>query len=445
MILTYLLLTILFFMHSNLHPGSALTITNSGTYALGANISFDALNSNDSVITISADDVYLDLAGYNVSQQNFVPGVHGIVINSGFERIKVVNGIINNVTGTGIVINSNVDQLILENILCTSCGSVGVAITGTGNKNIFMNQLSIVSSGTSLLNTNYGITMNDINSFKLENISILRNGSSSTNFVGIKALNASNGLFNAIAIENNTGLASLVGFELTNLENCIFNENIFQGNTQTVTTTVKAYSLGDLCFNNIFNGCIVQNNIANIAGSEFVGFDLSSNSSSNGNYANIFINCEVLYNSASSNNQSFSMINTSSNIFSNCIAFNNISLTSTSVGYNFLNNVFDYEVNNCKAASQLGTFGIGFNIDGALYCHFQECVAQNNTGSSDANSFGFIVTGSTTDNLFVKSFSTKNGATANNQFLNFSTNQITSLPINNTNGTNLPWTNLTLN
>jgi len=189
-------------------------------------------------------------------------------------------------------------------------------------------------------------------------------------------------------------------------------------------------------------------NIISTSG-DFVGFDVSSTSTAanSTNDNNVFLSCQSFGNIINDSLISFESTNAALATYESCLASTNTSVNGSCIGFNTTGTGIDHHFTNCRAQNQYVTSGgtcIGFNIDSVTVSLIYQCVAFDNLSTSSLDSFGFVLTGTTTANTFLKNISSSNGAVVGNQFLGFDTNQHTQLAINNTNGTTLPWTNLDL-
>lgn len=112
---------------------NTFTIETAGTYVLTENIA-SALTSNQ-IISISTDNVTLDLNGYTITgQSNF--NMNGIEVISGKKNIVIKNGTIYSIGNSGIKVNSSVQNLKISNILFNTCNgnnasqAGGIALVG---------------------------------------------------------------------------------------------------------------------------------------------------------------------------------------------------------------------------------------------------------------------------------------------------------------------------
>ena len=103
-----------------------------GVYAYGSGIIADPTQPNDSIITIAASNIILDLGDQAFEQYslNTVPNFDGIIIQSGASNVTIRNGTIQKLTGRGIVIEDGCSEVRFENITISDCTNYGIAALG---------------------------------------------------------------------------------------------------------------------------------------------------------------------------------------------------------------------------------------------------------------------------------------------------------------------------
>ena len=157
-------------------PGFPVTITRAGTYELNGNLDLRSQPTpwNVNAIQVTADDVTLDLTGFNLigpTTCNGRPlvctpaGGTGDGISSSNRNITVMNGTIRGMGDDGIVLN---DNAIIRNVRAISNGGDGVAVddvslvegctvSANGDQGIQMGQGSIARGNTVSDNHQEGI------------------------------------------------------------------------------------------------------------------------------------------------------------------------------------------------------------------------------------------------------------------------------------------------
>lgn len=97
---------------------NGLVISESGKAALCESIVFSPLVPGKVAITIDADNVVLDLAGFNLSQGNQVLNTIGIVVNTGHTNVTIIgsNGSITNFSRNGIYVQGGNREIQLGEV-----------------------------------------------------------------------------------------------------------------------------------------------------------------------------------------------------------------------------------------------------------------------------------------------------------------------------------------
>jgi hypothetical protein len=107
-----------------------LAITQPGIYVLGDKITGAPLAA-DTLITINASNVILDLNNLVVSQSNATANVDGITVQPNLAGITIKNGIIRAVSRFGISIGAGCSRIALDGLRFENCATRALTIDGT--------------------------------------------------------------------------------------------------------------------------------------------------------------------------------------------------------------------------------------------------------------------------------------------------------------------------
>jgi hypothetical protein len=110
-------------------PSGGYVITQPGKYCLQSNQLWSPSSSGLAAITVAANNVYLDLNHYTITQSADQTAINGITITG--NNIIVANGTLRNISQYGILVNAGSYSLGFENVkvLETGVSSVNGAIT----------------------------------------------------------------------------------------------------------------------------------------------------------------------------------------------------------------------------------------------------------------------------------------------------------------------------
>lgn len=442
---------------------AAFTITQAGLYELGEDIIFSPNISNDSIITISANDVMLDLGGHYITQGNFLNNTHGITILPGFSNIFIKNGRIQNVTGKGIIISQACSNITIESVVTFSCDSRAIDCNG----NVSPNQINNISvSNCNAINCcipaigDFVISLSYCTNCVINDCRINNNGGAHT-LTALRVNNTNASVFDSISTSSNVGTITN-GIEIVDTVSCVFSSCITQLNNSTTGGCIGVRLAGTTS-DNSFIRCGSLYNLA--ATGNCFGFNLIANTRQN-----TFQECFSLNNQGSGNNilvagfyfqgtfvaGSATVIN---NNFIRCIANYNTASGTASDCIGWLVDIGDRNLlENCSgsyntSANQVA--GIRFNSSVGTNINWQikDCLFMRNrsTNSGNENNFSYgtrIQVGS--NNLFTRNIAFSNGDTApiaGNQCDGIPGGSVTT-PLapatSNLNGITIPWTNLAL-
>ena len=252
----------------------------------------DNVTNATTAITISSDDVFLDLQGYSIDSQGV--GANGISIGA-VDSVVITNGIVESSTGAGII-STGAKNVVFNEVLSRNNGDEGFRLaTGNscmkfvdctasnntvgfasviGNSNItYLRSIActnttdgfLLAGGSQTLDTcmSYGNTSNGfhflLDGFTLKNSRAYGNGTD-----GISLENASNGSIEHSMSEGNigngingTGTLADNTFNIAICENVVSN-NTLKGITLEVVTTQSCQILS----NKVMSNGTGTNNIA---------------------------------------------------------------------------------------------------------------------------------------------------------------------------------------
>lgn len=478
----------------------ALTITASGLYELGEDITFSP-GASDSIILIQASDVTLDLGNRIIQQGDATAGVDGIIVAGGLTNVVIKNGTIRFVTGRGIAVGSGTSLLTIDTITVANAGGRGISLEG-------------------------GVGL-DIDRTVIQNCKLLRCASSSTvgdrmlNCTGCRTLLVQNCLITGQAGFTYSGAIARSAVYLENCLNITCNnitiEQIVDGSTGIFSGVDTVGLVSDFVLNNILIRLITKNsaafrgiNIASTANSGFISncrsFDiLASNGGSfildAGGTGIVYTTCSDTR-SAGTVYTPFSFTGTAARLLISCTVQNCSSSAGAFAGFSFASQTGSV-ILDCICNQNTATTTIdGFLLTTCTRCNLVRCISTNNTSTgggvraagyrfqqctqcSCTNSIaagnsaptlgsGFYITSNSTDccfrgnssyrngvgsvtstgfetdvggtgtNGFTENAALRNGNAAANQFLNFTAAMRVLLTVTNTNAAAQPWTNVAL-
>jgi len=257
---------------------TGFTINTSGRYFLGAEIDYAASIAANPAITISADNVTLDLCDKTLRQSNAQASTVGILVSGNLENVIIQNGTIREFTSDCIQIASEASGMILQNLRIIDSGDDGIDFVGTA-VSVMINRVLVSSSGNHGLevlegiditvqdsmfvdNTASGISI-DTDTLTTQRVCLLRcminnNGNRGINLVGV------DGALRRVIIDsccffNN----SAEGININQLQDSVIKGNVISSNGDAgirMRQTVSNIEISDnVISNNIADGIFISN------------------------------------------------------------------------------------------------------------------------------------------------------------------------------------------
>jgi hypothetical protein len=403
---------------------AVITITQPGFYNFGQDIVFTPGAPNESAIEIKTSNVILDFNEHLVLQNPFVPfpGINGITIDPNLQNIKIRNGTVALVTGTGIAVGEGVTGILLENMVVSLCATRGIEFMGTAGNPIErggLNNITVVDCCQGPVG-DFGILLQHVKGIKVDNIIFDVNGSSNNNVSVFRFNSVSAGSFSNIINGRNIGNTQLRVFDFTELKDCLFERCFVGGNCafgMDAEVIAFDFRIDGSSRNNIFRDCISFSNSATVLGGSMIGFGVRK-----GNDDNNFFDCTVVDNSAHRDCIGFLFENIRANLALQSVISNNVSEVGMSMGC-FVSSCTDLNISDATINEEisLSSTAIGVEVINSFECFFKGNTVRKSQGLSNATSYGFrkAPAGSTFNNSFVNNTAIRNGidnSLSDNQF-----------------------------
>lgn len=367
----------------NVYPTVTL-IDTPGSYPLGSTITADPISINDTIITISASNVFLDINDYILTQlsTNTLSGLAGIFVEPNLSNITIQNGTIENITGTGIYISDGCSQIYISKLLLTSCNEGGIlfagSTTGTGITEATITNCFINDCTPLYPNNAYGIRMQATSNIIIENCIINHSQTTlTTTGCGISLESCANCEITHCKAFNNGGTLFGAGMAILqsngcNINNCSAGNNLVT--TLNTTGTACGYYIG-LSNIALFSNCYGNHSVNSLGNS--IGF-----------YAN-------------NNNNIF---------FENCIGSANIGGKLAAGLYSTNDNVIGilYNIFNINTTLLATGTAYGIVLNGTQKSSINGNTVSNNTG---VQGYGLVDTTTDTNNLIISNLSFRNTTT----------------------------------
>jgi hypothetical protein len=378
---------LLFLVPSVIH--STFLIDFSGPVGLGGD-----LIETETAIVIAVSNVTLDLGGYNVSTSDF----DGIVINPGLQNIKIVNGTIRDLQGTGIIVGEGCTNIYIDNIIFLNCvqgaldfqGSLGNEINRTYIADLDISETSTALDGGEVIHLNY------VNDFELYNVNIIEVGNVVAPLSVVKIENSNRCELGGIQIRRSIA-SSFTGFECIASQNCRF------------------------------RGCSI---IDNSADTDFIGFSFDGSAATQNRCNNCDVSGNSITNSSAGPMYGYKLTESSLVTVKRCTFADN-----TNLGASATSHVFGYyldQAQQCSIVSNGAYYNSAPNAGGHMVagffmgttggagtgvklCGIVHNSAVGNASDLDASSFGFLASSGVDGNelnVYVNNIAYLNGLTA---------------------------------
>ena len=240
-----------------------------GLYQLGADSIANPTDANDAIITVSADNVFLNLNGHLLAQQlgNTISGLTGVRVLPNFKRVIIENGNIGDLTGVGVEIDEGNELICLENMRIFECQGGGVSCNG-----LAINPINTVQMLNSVINSCTGIGGNPAIGFFAQNTrtiffeesEIIKNDAVLTSSGYGCLLQSCTG----ISVKNcilsaNGGFAEGIGLAIENSDNIAIRGSFFNLNLgrSSAAAALAAGVVLDNCANIRLEGCEMSLNV----------------------------------------------------------------------------------------------------------------------------------------------------------------------------------------
>lgn len=384
---------------------ATITVINSpGVWPVGGSVIANPQSSNDTIVTITANNVIFDLKNYGLSQisTNTMTELIGIFVAPNLSNITIKNGTIENVSGVGIYVSDGCSQVYLENLLLSSCNEGGILLagntTGTGINEVTIKNCLINDIIPTDSNNAYGLRLIATSNIIIENC-IINNSQTilSTTGYGISLESCSNGEIDHCKSYNNGGTLFGAGIAISNsngcsLFNCNAGNNLVTSLSQTGTACGFYITLSNLL---LFSNCLGNHNINNTG-----------------------------------NAMGFYSLNNSNIFFENCIAGANIGGVLSAGLYSNTDNILGilYNTFNINTALAAGGNAYGILLNGTQKSTINNNTISNNTGTQG---YGLVDTTLDTNNLIINNVSFNNTTTG--YVVNFTTGSFPVLFASNNN------------
>lgn len=333
------------------------TIDKPGTYVLTTNIYSDITSSSTSLITITSNNVQLDLSGHTLLQNNNNGTIAGITIQNNLKNITIKNGFLCDTTNYAIIIGSNCSSINITDLFINGTKKGGISI-GSNTAQITIEKCAITdcSSNTSEI---IGIYGNSINDLVVRDCSCSQLVTTATyDSYGIKIESCANCTFFQVACNKNSGkkVAGISCKDSSSLQfmQCSVNEN--------KSLTTEAYGIE---WNNVKTS-LIENCQTNGMTALINAFGISLTNGSN---------CNFIFDTTTSCQESRTTGN------------------ATGIELKQGNN---NSINHCKSfgnngGSSIDSLAIGIKIDNESYSSITNCFCNYNDGKK-GKGYGLLLT-----------------------------------------------------
>lgn len=251
--------TLLMSMNFVLLHGASISnvFSDSGYFEFGTGSIINATDPNDSVITISASNMVLDLNGHTFGQDpaSTVTGFNIIRILPNVSNIIIRNGKLTNCTGAGILIGDGCRQIRIENMPeISGCQAGGIVLdgifTGSWVAGVFIKQCTIASCTGAQGGPAVGISINATQGCVVDDCIVQAcDGLLTTSGYGAQITDSLDIEFVHCTLYGNAGYAMGAGAYVSTSTHCYFCKSYFAKNS------ARAVSPSTVAAGVIFNHC----------------------------------------------------------------------------------------------------------------------------------------------------------------------------------------------
>lgn len=280
-----------------------MTITQAGDYDLSADTSYSPGSTNDTIIQISTSNVSINLGGHTISQGNLTAGLSGITVNPNLTNIRIQNGYIQNITGTGVGIGQGCSRITIDDITTFSCDSRGINISGIINapiKNCLIKNCSLLNCCQTAAGDNV-LTLSHCVNLQVKDCFLNQNGINPGALDVARLVTCTRCELLSLEANDNIASGTIHVFNLTDSYQCII-RNCITNNTSSAQADAYGVEIDGMF--NLVNDNLIQNTYSTATTSSNTVAGISLKSTASGN--------QILDNTITN---SFALISTSSVVF----------------------------------------------------------------------------------------------------------------------------------
>ena len=390
-----------FVLFANFIHATDLAITAPGVYSLSANIISNPVVGSNNIIQITSSDVVLDLKDFTISQANNLAKFNGIEIAPNVSNVTIKNGTIKTLTGTGINVGTGCSKINIRNLTIDSCFLMAInmgtfeltdQIIDSNIENVI-----ILNSANAAKVTDYAgyppIFMSNclrctVRESYISNCGLVSAVQNNNTFACVYLASCNNCTVDSVKMQNNSVFGAV---NLNSSTGCLVKNCDFSGANGNLSST-GGFIISGGGTGNLIDNCVAQNNIAYSAHGFFKIEQSNLNS---------ITNCSIIGNKSNSSTNYFVAYVSNNCLFKNCVASDN---TTTGIGRGFWAfSIARTSFIDCVSANNTGTSSFqevgGMLFAYASYCELANCQFYNNSGSTDALSYGLKVFGGS-NNLY---------------------------------------------
>lgn len=414
-----------------------------GNFSLANNATYQPTQVDDAIILITSSNVTLDFGGNWITQADLTQGCNGVVINPGLNNIVIRNGIIRDITGNGIVIGAGCSDITLENIATVSCDLRAISCVGTPIapiNGVGIEEFSAGGCGEGAT-ADFAMSFSECLNIQANSVEIASCGIPTHDYSGLMLFDVCCSKFNGITIDSNYANGINRAYDLTNVTDSIFSTCFSRGGSVNSGGTCIGFDLQSFCSHVSFNDCIVLSPSATGPGAEAYGFRFQP-----GNDDNLMRQC-IVSNASGDFSATGILMEGNENAIIECIIQDCTSTIGTAIGiaYSSANKI---KTIDCLSVDHESTGeAMGYYFSNCTDCFTQLSVVSNVTGGTDAQTFGFYLSGGS-GNVFLSNVAARNGSSTNNanQFfgLNAFSQSVVSVNTSGPGNVTAPWVNIGL-